>query len=347
MPAVSIITPTYNHAAFIAACVDSVLRQSFSDWELLVLDDGSTDDTGAIVQGYRDPRVRYSRQEHAGIAGLVDTYNRALAASRAPLVAILEGDDYWPPDKLERLVPAFADDEVVLAYGVTEVLGGQGYDLPKTTPYAGMEEQFPAGTMTNTPVGSAARAMLDFRVLTFTYPCSVVLRRAALQRIGGFQRAPDLLVTDYPTFFRMALEGRFHFEQATMGYWRVHDRGTTVREGDRILRAMQRQVSRYLAEFGERLQLGAEQRRAIEVEWERGLARLTLRRARKLLVERRWEEARAALVGATREGRRRTRLMAAAGLLATALHRSVEPLYRFRGRPWLRLDGAGAAEWVE
>lgn len=123
VPAASIITPPYHHAPFLAQCIESVLGQTFQSWEQIIIDDGSTDGTGDVAQRYRDPRVRYVRQRNLGLARLPETDNRALSLCRTSLIAILEGDDYWPPDKLEALVPAFEDPAVVLAYGVTEVVG--------------------------------------------------------------------------------------------------------------------------------------------------------------------------------------------------------------------------------
>ena len=224
-PLVSIITPTYNHADFLPDCIGSVLGQTFPSWELVVIDDGSTDDTSQVVDRFRDQRIRYVRQEHRGVERLAETYNDALALCRAPLITILEGDDYWPADKLESLVPAFQDEGVVLAYGVTEVVGEGRSQFASTIPSPDFANHFPSGALTNTPVGSAALAMLDCRGLTFTYPCSVILRRLALERIGGFQERSGLPITDYPTFLRLSLDGRFHFEERTMGYWRVHRRG--------------------------------------------------------------------------------------------------------------------------
>jgi glycosyltransferase involved in cell wall biosynthesis len=341
-PAVSIITPTYNHARYIGACLESVLAQTMSGWEMIVIDDASTDGTGDVVARYPDPRIRYLRQEHAGLERLAETYNRALALCRAPLIAILEGDDTWPADKLERLVPAFGDPEIVLAYGLTVVVGEGRHDFPPTIPSAAFERQFPAGTLENTPVGRAAVAMLDYRGLTFTYPCSVILRRAALERIGGFQHREGLIVTDHPTFLRLALEGRFHFERRPMGYWRVHRAGTTVQHMDYVLGVLHRDIQRFHAEFGQRLGITPPQWREIERMWRVAGGWMSLRHARRLLVGRRWREARPHLTHALSVGRWTTAATALAGLVASRLHLSVEPIYRLRRRPWFRRDGAGA-----
>src|ERR1700690_1726677 len=116
-PLVSVVTPTYNHERFIGPCIESLLGQSYPDWEQIIIDDGSTDDTGKIVSTYRDSRIRYHSQANQGPFELAKTYNRALALARGELIAILEGDDYWPANKLATLIPAFQDEAVVLAYG--------------------------------------------------------------------------------------------------------------------------------------------------------------------------------------------------------------------------------------
>src|SRR5688572_16895965 len=120
-PLVSIITPTFNQARFIGPCISSVLAQTYTNWEQIIVDDGSTDETAAIVRSYTDPRIRYMRQEHVGILALAATYNRGLQAARGPLISILEGDDLWTADKLETLVPKLEDRDVVLGYGRTGI----------------------------------------------------------------------------------------------------------------------------------------------------------------------------------------------------------------------------------
>src|ERR1700747_2868947 len=119
-PLLTIITPTYNHQDYIGQCVESVLTQTYSNWEQIIIDDGSTDNTAVVVQGITDPRIYFHRQASRGIRVLAHTYNHALSLAKGEIIAILEGDDFWPPDKLSALVPFFADEEIVLAYGLVQ-----------------------------------------------------------------------------------------------------------------------------------------------------------------------------------------------------------------------------------
>src|SRR5258705_9845475 len=99
-PLVTIISPVYDQEQYVARCVESTLAQSYRHWEQVFVDDGSSDRTLEILATYRDPRIRVLTLPHRGLAALAASYNAALAATKGSLIAILEGDDRWPPDKL-------------------------------------------------------------------------------------------------------------------------------------------------------------------------------------------------------------------------------------------------------
>jgi glycosyltransferase involved in cell wall biosynthesis len=102
-PLVSVIIPAYNAAPFIREAVESALAQTYETLEVIVVDDGSRDETAALVEALcaRDPRVRLLRQANAGVAA---ARNRAIAASRGSLIAPLDADDLWHPEKIARQV---------------------------------------------------------------------------------------------------------------------------------------------------------------------------------------------------------------------------------------------------
>lgn len=102
-PFISIIIPAYNHEKFIGAAMESVLNQSFTNVELLVIDDGSTDRTGEVARGYDDRRITYIYQENQDA---FNTLNRGLHMAKGDFVAILNSDDVYPLDRLERLLKA-------------------------------------------------------------------------------------------------------------------------------------------------------------------------------------------------------------------------------------------------
>jgi glycosyltransferase involved in cell wall biosynthesis len=114
-PLVSVVIPAYNAERFLQEAIDSVLGQTWSNLELIVVDDGSTDGTGAIIERQHDPRVRgLSKENRRTVA---DARNAGIAAARGELIALLDADDVWLPTKLERQVALLeARPEVGLAY---------------------------------------------------------------------------------------------------------------------------------------------------------------------------------------------------------------------------------------
>ncbi len=109
-PGVSIVLPTYNRAGFLSAAFTSLTQQTFRDWELIVVDDGSTDDTCAVVARFAETSgrpVRYIYQENRGPAA---ARNAGVAHTRAPYLAFYDSDDVWLPGYLERSVGALRDN---------------------------------------------------------------------------------------------------------------------------------------------------------------------------------------------------------------------------------------------
>lgn len=104
MPRVSVLIPAYNSGRFLGDAIESVLAQTFSDYEIIVVDDGSTDNTAQVVARY--PQVKYIPREHCGVSA---ARNAAVAAATGEIVAFLDADDLWVADKLEKQV-AYLDE---------------------------------------------------------------------------------------------------------------------------------------------------------------------------------------------------------------------------------------------
>lgn len=100
-PAVTVLMPAYNAARYVREAVESILVQSFTDFEFLIFDDGSTDETPAILATFSDPRIRLVSRPNRG---LIATLNGGLAAARAPLIARMDADDVCLPQRLEQQV---------------------------------------------------------------------------------------------------------------------------------------------------------------------------------------------------------------------------------------------------
>lgn len=185
---VSVIIPTYNRAGYLREALDSVFRQSLAPWEIIVVDDGSTDDTDQVIHDALMP-VRYFKQDHCGVAV---ARNLGLENAMGDLVAWLDSDDLWEPDFLATVVPLFAQDQT---------LGGV---------YTGIMMIDADGVWLGTSLCSEPPDRLYAQLIrgNFLATPSVVVRKACYDQIGGFD--VELRISeDYDMWLR--LTERFQF----------------------------------------------------------------------------------------------------------------------------------------
>lgn len=137
-PLVSVIMPSYNAEAFISESIDSVLQQTYPNWELIITDDQSSDRTPEIIKSYctNEPRIKFTvAPVHSGIAG---TRNQSIARARGRFVTFLDNDDQWVPDKLEKQVQYLLDNDIAFVYTAYELMNEDGTPKGKTIKTAGI-----------------------------------------------------------------------------------------------------------------------------------------------------------------------------------------------------------------
>jgi glycosyltransferase involved in cell wall biosynthesis len=216
-PLVSIISPTYNHEKYLADCIESVINQTFTNWEMIILNDGSTDRTAGIAKSYQeaDNRIRLISQENVGIFRLSETYNKGVALSHGTYLAILEGDDYWAPDKLEKQVAALEKDpDAVLCWSMARCVNADGSMVYYTSPNVDAPDN---KHYNNEPVGSILNIFLFRNCIP---ALTILIRKEGLKQVGGFKQLFHLPLVDLPTLYELALIGRFIFIPETLGDWR-------------------------------------------------------------------------------------------------------------------------------
>lgn len=111
---VSIIMPSWNTGRFIAESIESVLAQTYKNWELLIVDDCSTDNTDEVIASFKDTRIKYFKNEKNSGAAL--TRNRAMREAQGEWIAFLDSDDLWAPNKLEKQLRFMNDNGYVFSY---------------------------------------------------------------------------------------------------------------------------------------------------------------------------------------------------------------------------------------
>src|SRR5262245_15072785 len=182
-PVVSVVIATRNYGRYLDGAIRSVLEQTWSDFEIVIIDDGSTDDTSAIVQPFlTDSRVHYHRTDGLGQSG---AKNLGIQLSRAPLIAFLDGDDEWLQQKLERQLHLFDNPAVGVVYARRVLMDEEGRE--RATPHA-----------------AVARGRIYNELLITNPVCfsSVVVRRTVFESVGMFD--PNLqLAIDYDLWLRV------------------------------------------------------------------------------------------------------------------------------------------------
>lgn len=215
---VTIITPTYNHEQFIGKCIESVLSQTYKNWEQIIVDDGSTDGTENIVKEYskKDKRIIYIKKEHEGIMNLKNAYNLALEKSSGDLIAILEGDDYWPDYKLEVQVPYFKEDNVVLTWGKALEVDREGKLILEIPP-----EYFTKLNNKN--------YKKELFYGNYIPASTMIIKKEILLEIKGFKQYNKLYCVDHPTLLALIPYGEFKFiSDRALGYWVKHGNNVTI-----------------------------------------------------------------------------------------------------------------------
>lgn len=139
MPSVSVIIPTYNKSQMVCDAIESVLNQTYKDFEIIVIDDGSTDDTKQKLSKYRDKIIYYWQTNK----GLSNARNKGIEISKGEFIALLDHDDMWFPDKLQKQMKLFENKKVGLVYSNAIVIDEAGnilgfsFDSSIYKPYRG------------------------------------------------------------------------------------------------------------------------------------------------------------------------------------------------------------------
>lgn len=198
MPTVSVIIPTHNRREYVRDAIASVVAQTCRDFELIVVDDGSDDDTGTVVADFSSvcPGVRYVRQANRGVSV---ARNTGVALSRGCYLAFLDSDDVWQPAKLERQLAFFGAHPQASICQTEEIWLRRGVRVNPHTKHRKMGGDIFARSL--------ERCLVS--------PSAVMLRRAVFDRVGGFDpRLPAC--EDYDLWLRIGATQPIHLLDAPL-----------------------------------------------------------------------------------------------------------------------------------
>jgi glycosyltransferase involved in cell wall biosynthesis len=247
-PKISIITPTYNHEKYIEECIESVLEQTYENWEMIIIDDASTDKTFDLIKKYKkvDSRIKILRHKHNyGPLNLDKSYNEALSLAKGEWIAILEGDDVWPIYKLERQIYLINElpKDVVLLHGNVGLIFENKNNI----------------YFTNTKYSLCKDPPMNIPYYAFEYliyGCNpiksqtVLIKKQALLNIGGFiQKPKKIRMVDFPTWLRLSQLGKFYYDPYILGFWRRHSNSITLNYKEQITMAYRQAILRVCKEL--------------------------------------------------------------------------------------------------
>ncbi|MGQ0639630.1 MAG: glycosyltransferase family 2 protein [Gemmatimonadaceae bacterium] len=305
-----------------------MLAQTHTNWEMVIVDDGSTDDTAAVVSSFTDSRISYVYQKNRGVGDLAGTLNVGLARTNGPLVTMLASDDTWPKYRLEKQLPLFDDPRVILVFG-------QGLIIDENDIVVGDVPGPPdSESRDNCPPGVALHRMF---VTNYIPQYTVLIRRSALDNIGGYLQPKGLYAEDYPTHMTLALHGEFRYQDIALGNYRMHQNQMTRNHFNEMIKTDIPYVLSFFRSLDREMQqrtgwTDATLQRALHDRLNRSYFEI----GRRYLLSEEWQKAREQFRQAFVNGGVEAKARAVAGSLCSYLHMDVEWLARLAGRPPLR-----------
>ena len=234
-PTVSVIIPTYNRANLVDKAIKSVLSQTYQDFEIIVIDDGSTDNTEEIIRGFKDKRVKYIKKYKKN-RGISATRNIGIKVARGKYIASLDSDDEWLPDKLDKQIKILQDGppELGVVYSNSCYIDESGKNMNKLPKPKKLEGYIYEDLLGGNYVGT---------------PSTVLIRKECFQQVGLFD---DLLnaQADWDMWIRIAKYYRFALIKTPLVRYRLHSNQLSKNLGVKIISA-----NRILVKYANELEI--------------------------------------------------------------------------------------------
>ncbi len=230
-PVVSVVIPTHNRANLVVRAIKSVLSQTFEDFELIVVDDASSDNTEKVVKRFQDPRINYVR--HQKNIGAPATRNTGIRMARGAYIGLLDDDDEWLPTKLEKQIAKFGEvsSRVGLIYS--------GAEVREKSKSGGPETYFPE-----------ARGNVKERLLLGTTVCglhTVLIRKKSFMKVGLFDEKLSSC-QDWDMWMRISEQYEFDFVPEILSITYLHEDQISS-NFESLIPGRTRMVEKHMGEF--------------------------------------------------------------------------------------------------
>ena len=214
-PFISIVIPSYNHARYITKAIDSIINQTFLNWEVIVVDNYSTDETDSVLESYKDNRIRYFKINNEGV--IAKSRNKGIQEANGDWIAFLDSDDFWDSKKLEKCFK-------FMVYGIDLI-------------YHDMKIIFDGDErISNKVMKSRCLKKPILKDLLINGNCiinsSVLIRKSILMQVKGIDEQRELIsAEDYHCWLKVAeLTNNFFYYKGALGAYRIHQSGISQRD---------------------------------------------------------------------------------------------------------------------
>lgn len=214
-PLVSVVIPTYNHARYLRRALQSVIDQTYTNWEAIVIDNHSNDSTDEVMACFDDPRITYLKIHNNGV--IAASRNAGIREAKGEWIAFLDSDDWWTADKLKACCESI-NDKVDFIYHDLKIVSDQPRFLrPKII----------KAWQVNPPV------LIDLLVRgNAIATSSAVVRKKFLQQLNGMSENADIVAAeDYNTWLRISqLTNKFRYLSKKLGFYQLHNQGVSRKD---------------------------------------------------------------------------------------------------------------------
>ena len=214
-PLVSVVIPTYNHARYLGRALQSVLNQTYTNWEMIIIDNHSTDNTDEVMTGFTDPRIIYLKIHNNGV--IAASRNAGIRAAKGEWIAFLDSDDWWTADKLQVCFDSI-NHKVDLIYHNLEIISEQSRIF---------RQKIIKSRQVKAPV--LIDLLENGNALSTS---SVVVRIKLLNQVNGMNESPIMIAAeDYNTWLRIAqLTEGFKYVNKQLGFYQLHNQGISLQK---------------------------------------------------------------------------------------------------------------------
>jgi len=212
---VSIVVPTYNHSIYLKRALESIINQTYENWEVIVIDNHSTDNTFEVVANFKNNRIKYLKVHNKGIIAI--SRNIGIKSANGEWIAFLDSDDWWTRDKLEICIQSI-NEKVDFIYHDLEIIANNSRIFSrKKIKSRKLKKPVLIDLLTEgNAIGNS----------------SVVVRKKFLDEINGIDESKELVAAeDYNTWLRIAkLTDQFVYLKKRLGYYLVHDQSVSKKD---------------------------------------------------------------------------------------------------------------------